>query len=105
MTKYKWEIAQLTVCPEKAGVENVVVTVHWRRLGTDGVYSAATAGATPVEAQGPFIPFNQLTESQVIQWLETALGDDIDTINADVDKRITELHTPEVVQLVPPWSC
>lgn len=105
MNQYKWEIVQLTVYPEKAGAENVVITVHWRRHGTDGIYLATTAGATPVKTQGAFIPFGELTESQVIQWLETALDNDIDVINAEIDKRIAELHTPEIVQLVPPWSC
>lgn len=64
--------------PEAEGQQNVVYLVVWTLTGVDGTYSASETGGTGVtyEAGTPYTPYNQLTEEQVLGWVQAAMTPD-----------------------------
>ena len=59
--------------------------------------------ALPISPQ--FIPFADLTENQVVSWLETAMGvSRLADLNTTLDEKLaTAINPPSEVQL-PPWQ-
>jgi hypothetical protein len=60
-----WTIAQL----ERNTSDGGVVVAHWRATATDGDYSASsygTCGFTPDPTAPDFVPFESLTEADVL---------------------------------------
>jgi hypothetical protein len=55
-----------------------VVTVHWRLDGTDVTNSDGIYGATALQLdlEADFVPYEDLTQEQVIEWLHDALGEE-----------------------------
>ena len=67
-TNYNWTIAQL----EHNVADGGVVTAHWRVTAQDGDYTASaygSAGFTPDPTAPDFIPYEQLTEADVLAWV------------------------------------
>lgn len=104
---YNWVISQLDAYPQHEGHTDVVMTIHWRRQATDGTYSADIYGsqAVTLDAEAPFTPYADLTEAQVIGWLENAMG--AETLAAQVtalDQQIENQINPPVVRPPLPWA-
>jgi hypothetical protein len=103
---YTWVIAQLECYPEHNNHTDVVFTVHWRRQATDGTHTADIYGsqAVTLDPDAPFTAYADLTEVQVIGWLENAFGEE--TLAAQVaslDKQIEDQIDPPVVRPPLPW--
>lgn len=74
---YAWSIAQLDCKPELGGFQNVVTTVHWRLIGTDGNHSADVYGSAALSSpKEPFTAYANLTAQQVEGWVQAALGEE-----------------------------
>lgn len=104
---YNWVISQLEAYPEHEGHQEVVMTVHWRRQATDGTHFADIYGSQSVtlDPEAPFTPYDQLTEAQVIGWLEAALGDEqLAAQIAALDKQIEDQINPPVIRPPLPWT-
>ena len=108
MTQYKYTFPALEAYPQHAGATDVVFTVHYRLDGTDEAgNSAGVYGSVGVsyEEGEPFTPFAELTEEQVIAWVEDALGgEQVATLKANIDSQLAELANPQKVTLTPPWA-
>lgn len=54
------------------GQKDVVFKIVWQLLGADGALYSAIPATTevPYIAGQPFTPFNQLTEAEVIAWID-----------------------------------
>lgn len=105
---YTWVISQLDAYPQHEGHTDVVMTVHWRRQATDGnghtgdIYGSQ---AVTLDAEAPFTPFADLTEAQVISWLEDAFGPEQLQAQKDaLDKQIEDQINPPVVRPALPWN-
>ena len=73
-----WTIANL----ERNLADGGVTVVHWRVTEVDGEYSASsygTVGFTPDASDPSFVPYDNLTESDVLGW-----------VWAEVDQAATE---------------
>jgi hypothetical protein len=85
-----------------------VVNVLWTLTGVDGQYTASIGGNSQFTVQeGTFTPYSQLTQAQVIGWVQTALGaDGIANFEANVQGQINSMITPPVSpQNTPlPWT-
>lgn len=74
---YTWKITILKVQDVSDIKPNAVVQAHWKKIGTDedgneGVFSGVTLfTVTPSDISGPFIPFEDLTEEDVINWIKS----------------------------------
>jgi len=93
---YKWTINALDAkVAVEDGNENVVYTVHWSYSATDETeeHSASSIGTHGVEYDAAnFTAYADLTEEQVIGWLEAGL--DIESMKAGLDSQIEKLITP-----------
>ena len=101
MTELNWTIAQLERQTETGGV----ITAHWRVDATDGDYSAGSygsAGFTPDPEAPSFIPFEQLTEADVLNWLWAQEGFDKDAIEDSLQSQIDAQKNP-VTATGLPW--
>ena len=91
MILYKWSVEKLVV----TGGTNLVTQVHWRCDATDDVNSLATgiAGVRNLVAGDTFIPYNQLTEQQVLDWCfapEVITWIDIDNVEQSSTRLIKD---------------
>jgi hypothetical protein len=103
-TQYKWVISAMDTAPSEDGLTDVVKVVHWRYQATDAEYFADVYGkmgcATPSETD--FTAYPDLTEAQVIKWLETGL--DVVALKVDLDQQIENQKNPPIVNLPLPWA-
>lgn len=93
-------IAQL----ERNSADNGVTVAHWRCTAKDGDYSASsygTCGFTPDPSAEGFVPFDQLTEADVIAWVQAEL--DVEAIEAGLAAQIELQKEPAVVAGMP-WT-
>ena len=103
---YTWGVNNMVSYPQAEGLMNVVTTVNWVCNGTDGTYSGALTGSTPVRlnADAPYTPYNELTEQQVISWVWETIGQDqVTSIQNDVAAQIANNYYVPTI-LPNPWS-
>ena len=97
----QWKITQLNTYGE-----GIVCQASWNVSATDGEFSGSLNGSTAfkLDPDAPFTPYDQLTESQVLEWVFAALGEEGKaSAEADVDAQIAyakeQVQTPAL-----PWS-
>lgn len=103
---YTWIIEVMDCVPQEDGQTDVVMTVHWRQNATNGTYSATVYGSVGVTYTpgSPFTPYADLTQQQVIGWVEAALGpEQCAQITANLDAQIANQINPPVVTPPLPW--
>ena len=94
-----WTIAQL----DRSLPDGAVYTAHWRVTAVDGDYSASaysTASFTPDPASPDFIPYDDLTEDEVLGWV-WASGVDKFTTEATLAENIYLQQNPVTATGVP----
>ena len=91
--------------PQEGSETDVVFTVHWTCAGTDGAYNASVYStcSLPVVEGSTFVPYDQLTQSQVLNWI-WANGVDQAVTEAAVEQQIQALINPTVVTPPLPWT-
>jgi len=97
---YNWTIATLERQTDTGGV----VTAHWRVSAQDGEYTASsygTVGFTPDPTAPDFVPFDQLTEADVLVWVHASV--DKGEMEANLAQQIEEQKAPRTVAGVP-WD-
>lgn len=102
-----WAVVQMDAYPELDGETDVVFTVHWTLNGTDGTYNGSVYGSVGVSTStsGAFTPYEDLTETQVIGWVQDALGEEqVASYEANVAQQINDQVDPPVVTPPLPWS-
>ena len=108
MTEFKWVIAALNCAVEKDGLPNVINVIHWRYQATqvdgDKTWFAETYGASSVGQPNPqnFVPYEDVTEAEVISWLEQILP--MEAMQASLEANIALQINPVEVTLPLPWA-
>ena len=95
-TVYTWAVNQMyTVDTPDPGF---VCNVLWTLTGDQGGTVASIGGNNTFTVQeGPFTPYNQLTEAQVLGWVQDALGPQgIANFEANVQGQINSILNPPV---------
>ena len=111
MTEITWKIEQMSCYPEVDNYVDVVFSAAWRVNGVDnttGVSLYATVyGAqyvSPYVEGQPFTPYSDLQESQVIEWVQSAMGEEqVAAINANIEHQIQSQINPPIVTPPLPW--
>ena len=103
-----WVIDSLLCKPQEGSYTDVVVTAEWHCFGTqtanDVDYTAINYGNTVFPMpEGVFIPYDQLTQDQVLGWC-WANGVDKTAIEANVQTQIDNQINPPIVQPPLPWA-
>lgn len=104
---YTWKITELSCYPEFEGQSNVIFNANWILFGTDGVTICQINGTQPLTyvAGSPFTPYSSLTQSQVVDWVKSAMGSDAVLANEKiVNDLVVETIVPETYQPPLPWS-
>jgi len=105
MITYKWIFSAFDCKVSEDGMQDVVTTVHWRYNGTneDGI-SAEMYGAQSVGTPTPdaFIPYPELSEDQVIGWMESTM--DVEAMQLNIANQIKAIINPVNVTLPAPWD-
>lgn len=67
---FKWSIQKLRVIPQQDEKTNVVIQADWLcvALNDEKIVQAAASGIKSFTLDDSFIPFDQLTEEQVLEW-------------------------------------
>lgn len=99
MTTYLWTISDMN----RLTADGFVVTVHYNVSATDGTYNASTYGTVGYQEQPgeTYTPYDQLTEAQVVGWVQNSLGKD--TVEASLQSQIDAQINP-VQESGVPWS-
>jgi hypothetical protein len=106
-TNFKWLISSMDCAVESEGLPNVINVIHYRYNATkvEGykTYFAETYGAVNVAQPNPqnFIPYADVTEQEVINWLEQILP--IKAMQSSLEANINLQINPVEVTLPLPW--
>lgn len=102
-----WAVQQMDAYPEEDGETDVVFNVHWTLTGIDQTYQGyvyGTQGVT-INPDVPFTPYEDLTEAQVIGWVQDAMGaEQVASYEANVAQQIEDQIDPPVVTPPLPWA-
>lgn len=95
-----WTISEL----ERQTADGGVIVAHWRVTDVDGEYSASaygTASFTPDPTAPDFIPYENLTEADVLGWVYTRL--DKTAVETSLAGKIESDKNPVIASGLP-WS-
>jgi len=107
MTTYTWNVTALYT-ETIAGEQNYVVIANYNVVGVDGTHEASLSNIArfSTESVSPFIPYEDLTEADVIGWIQADLGTDgVNNLYACIQGQIdSQINPPVVPQNTPlPW--
>lgn len=109
MSTYTWSIKSMSVMPVLEGQTDVVVSAQWNILGVDQGASYNLSGwqnFTLEQGEG-FVPYDQLTEAQVVQWVKDTLGENgVASMEAAVQGSLDAINNPPVEPMIAPlpWT-
>jgi hypothetical protein len=100
-TTFTWGINTL----ERETDDGFVFTAHYTVNANDGTYSAGAYGSIGFQRPDNLIPYNQLQEDIVTDWVKEALGGDekVAEIEAALQAQIDEQRSPSKAAGVP-WG-
>lgn len=105
---YTWKITGLKT-QDFENKPSAVVQTYWQKTGIDdsgneGTFNGATPFTIdPTDTSGPFIPFEQLTEQDVIDWIKTVVvGGYEEHVNSKIKEQI-DLKVSPIVESSMPW--
>ncbi len=100
---YIWNCTTVDTYPTKSDKADVIFNVHWRLMGVDDTENKNVGDSYGVvsldtEDLSTFTAFADITEADVIVWVESALGEDqVAALKTSIDAQIAEKITPTVV--------
>ena len=82
---HNWQVKKLV---QKNDGSGLVIQVFYRVRSTDGEYSRTSIGDVKLETENisNFVPYQNLTEELIIQWIKDKLGpnsEDLEQMNTD----------------------
>jgi hypothetical protein len=105
---YTWEITSINAANLEEFPQAVVQT-YWKKVGTDeNGFTGEFIGATPFrEVTVPpeeFVPFDQLTEEIVLEWIKAVVvGDYEQHVNTQIQKKIDQAKI-NATPVAMPWA-
>ena len=100
-TTFTWKVSQL----ERETADGFVYTAHYTVNASDGTYSSGAYGSVGFERPDTLIPYSDLTEDQVIEWVKEKIGgsEKVTEIEAALQSQLDEQRTPTKASGIP-WS-
>jgi hypothetical protein len=91
VTVTTWAIANL----ERETADGFVFTAHYTVNAKDDAYSAGAYGSIGFERPENLVPFADLTEAEVVSWVQEALGEDkVAEVEAALQNQIDQQRNP-----------
>jgi YbbR domain-containing protein len=98
MTAYTWNVVQTNYNTS----DKFITTVHYTVNAVDGDYTASTYGTVGyTQGEGSYVPYADLTEAEVVGWVQESLGKD--TVEANLTAQIEAQKNP-VQEAGVPWA-
>ena len=95
---FTWNVVQM----DRLTSDGFVVTVHYTVNAVDGEFTASTYGTVGyTQGEGSYVPYADLTQEQVIGWVQESLGKD--TVEAGLTAQIEAQKNP-VQETGLPWA-
>jgi len=99
-TTFVWAISNL----ERETADGFVYTAHYTVNATDDTYSAGAYGSLGFERPDNLIPYSELTEEIVVNWVKEHFGPEkVAEIEAALQTQIDEQRNPTKAAGVP-WT-
>lgn len=92
-----WTISNL----DRQVSDGLVTAGHWRVDAVDGEHTAGAYGSVGFTRGDSFIPFDELTEAQVVEWVKAQL--DVAEIEASLAGQIDKQKNPVTAHGLP-WT-
>lgn len=97
-----WKIEVLCVKQDEVGKNDVVKVVHYGAELIDGDYKVERHGIAMLDPpQQNFIPYENLTEEEVIQWVQSKL--DVIEIENSMTQELETKKNPPIIAKELPW--
>ena len=108
---YLWNCTRVDVYPVEGENPDVVYNVHWNLLGASNEdlmpngqpYQASTVGTQMLDTSTitEFIPFEDLTDEIVTDWVITAMGPEaVEALELSIFNMIEEQISPTSISLI-----
>lgn len=105
--EYVWNVQQMESYPTYETHRDVVFNVHYKVVASDSGYEAEAECSQVLryDDQTAFVPYDQLEESMVISWVQSALGTEAQSrLENDLAAIINLKKNPPAVTLPLPWA-
>lgn len=102
-----WAVVQMDCYPTEGTETDVVFNVHWTLTGEEAGFTGSVYGtqAVPAPSGANFTPYADLTQAQVIGWVQAAMGaEQVAAYEANVAQQINDQVYPPVVTPPLPWA-
>jgi len=107
VTNWDWSVIGLTVAPQKDSLTDVISEAMFKITGSDGAYTASAVCQQNFNFDpNGFVEFNNVTESQVINWIQKEMGTDkLNQLKNNIQSQIDtfNLAVPELISKPLPW--
>lgn len=103
---YLFSPSGLNVVPSTGSLSNVVHSIDYRVAAVGEKHQAYAKLTTVLPAPSPakFVDYTQITEAQLIDWLEST-EPSLQAVKADLAQKVQEMEfTPETVKMPLPWE-
>lgn len=77
---------------EREASTGIITTIHWSASKTSGDNTASSYGSVGLTAGDTIIPFADVTEANVLAWLDSAIN--FEVTEASLDTQLEVLATP-----------
>ena len=97
-----WKILNL----DRDTSDGFVTTVHWNASQVDGEHTASTYSTASFTKEDGinYVPYSQLTEAAVVQWVKDSLGSEgVAAVEAALAANIADQKAPKVASGTP-WE-
>ncbi len=106
---YTWKVTGLKTATI-AGTSDVVVQTYWKKIGADEAGNLGEfVGATPfppetIPGDGTFVPFSELTEEMVLEWIKgVVVGAYEEHVNDRIAREIAR-NQNQLADALLPWA-
>jgi len=101
---FMWSIIEL----ERHAGTGMVIAAHWKLTAGEWPRAVQLSGVTTLPYKDyrdkSFIPFEELKEDIVIDWVKTQLGkEEVTILEATATRQLENLNNPEIVKGLPWW--
>jgi hypothetical protein len=105
---YNFKVTNINCYSEYESLTYLAFNVCWIYIGTDGEYTSNMIGNTeiPYDPNTEYIPYGQLTETEVISWIEQYTDPQvISDAQTRIELKINELKNPiNTINPKLPWD-
>jgi len=101
---FMWSIVDL----ERRADSGMVIAAHWKLTAGEWPRTVHLQGAVMLPPKDPmnksFIPFENLTEDVILNWVKAQLGkEQVLELETSVQRQLENLNNPDIVKGLPWW--